>query len=125
MEDIQVLVNRAVELKNEGNLMAALSCYNDAFDMLIHEANSYARQQDGSVKDIGSVRAIMPKLFDESKKYLKSDMTAAVISNNMGTLMARLGDFDGAKKMFEQSVDLTPDNKVYDDPIIGLKEIEK
>lgn len=125
MEDIQVLVNRAVELKNEGNLVAALSCYNDAFDMLIHEASSYARQQDGSVKDIGSVRAIMPKLFDESKKYLKSDMAAAIISNNMGTLMARLGDFDGAKKMFEQSVDLTPDNKAYNDPVLGLKELEK
>lgn len=125
MEEIQILVNRAVELKNEGNLVAALSCYNDAFDMLIHEANSYARQQDGSVKEIGSVRTIMPKLFDESKKYLKSDMTAAIISNNMGTLMARLGDFDGAKKMFEQSIDLTPDNTIYNDPAIGLKEIEK
>jgi len=125
MEAIQILINRAVELKNEGNLVAALSCYNDAFDMLIHEANSYARQQDGSVKDIGSVRAIMPKLFDDVKKYLKLDMTAAIISNNMGTLMARLGDFDGAKKMFEQSVDLTPDNKAYNDPIIGLKELEK
>ena len=125
MENIQELVNKAQELKESGNFEAALACYSDTFDLLIKESNEYARNQEGSIIDVGNLRTITTKLFEESRMYLKRDMTAAIISNNMGSLYARLGDIDNAKKMFEQAIDLTPDDKEYSDPKVGLIELGK
>lgn len=123
MEDIQGLVNKAQELKDSGKYQEALACYNDAMDLLVKESNNYARNQEGTHQDIGKIRALSTKFFEESRKFLKQDMTAAIISNNMGSLYARLGDFENAKKMFEDAVNLTPDGIEYNDPKIGLTEI--
>lgn len=125
MENIQDLINIATELENKGNLTGALSCYKDAFDMLSYEANNYARQQDIFVKGNGYVKVITSKLFDEKKRYLKSNMMAAIISNNMGALMIKLGNLDEAKKMFKRSIDLTPDDEIYNDPIVKLRRLKK
>ncbi|MFA6534267.1 MAG: hypothetical protein WCT37_03780 [Patescibacteria group bacterium] len=125
MNDVQGLVNKAQELKEKGDLNGALACYSDTFDLMIKEADEYARKQEGSIVDVGKVRTITPKFFEESKKYLKQDMTVAIISNNMGTLFARLGDEENARKMFEQAIDFTPDNREYFDPKIGLRELKK
>jgi tetratricopeptide (TPR) repeat protein len=125
MDNIQELVNKAQELKEGGDFHAALACYSDIFDLLIKESDEYARKQEGSIIDVGKLRTITTKLFEESRKYLKRDKTAAIISNNMGSLFARLGDVDNAKKMFEQAIDLTPDDKEYTDPKIGLIALGK
>ena len=98
-------------------------CYSDIMDLLVKEANDYARKQEGSHTDIGKIRAINTSFFEESRKFLKQDMTAAIISNNMGSLYVRLGDFENARKMFEDSIDLTPDGEEYNDPKIGLEEL--
>lgn len=124
MENIQALVNKAQELKESGKYQEALMCYSDSMDFLVEEANEHARNQEGTQVDIGSLRSIAPRFFEESKKFLKQDMTAATISNNMGSLYARLGDVGNAKKMFEDAIDLTPEEQEYNDPKIGLKELQ-
>lgn len=124
MENIQELVNKAQDLKESGKYHEALMCYSDTMDLLVQEANEYARNQNGVQVDIGSLRSITPKFFEESRKFLKQDMTAAIISNNMGSLYARLGDFENAKKMFEEAIDLTPDGEEYNDPKIGLENLD-
>ncbi len=123
MDEIQGLVNKAKELKDSGKYQEALMCYSDTMDLLIKEASDYAHKQEGTVVDVGTVRSITPKLFEESRKFLKQDITAAIISNNMGSLYARLGDIENAKKMFEDAIDLTPEGQEYNDPKIGLDEI--
>ena len=123
--DIQVLVDKARKLKSEGKLQRALACYNDALSLLIKEADKHARNTDGAMIDVGKVRTITSKLFDEAKNYLKRDKITAVVSNNMGTILAELGDYEGAKKIFEQAIELTPDGEDYPDPKIGLEELKK
>ncbi len=123
MENIQALVNKAQNLKDSGKYQEALMCYSDTMDLLVEEANEYARNQEGTQVDIGSLRSITPRFFDESRKFLKQDMTAAIISNNMGSLYARLGDKENAEKMFKDAIDLTTEGQEYTDPKTGLKEI--
>lgn len=64
--DTQVLVNKAKELKSEGKLQQPLACYNDVFDLLTKEADEYARNVKGAIIDVGKVRAMTPKLFEEA-----------------------------------------------------------
>ena len=123
--ELQEFINKAREAKRNGNLMVALDYYNEAFDMLIREATQHARKQEGAFIDEGDTRKIMPKMFEENKKYLKKDKTAAVISNNMGVIFAELKDYEGAEKFFNQAIELTPDGIEYKDPEKNLEELKK
>ena len=123
--DLQILINKAQELKHEGKLQAALACYSNAFDLLTKEADGYARNIEGTMVDVGKLRAITSKLFNEVKKYFKKDKTASIISNNMGTILAELGDIEGARRMFVQAIELTPDGVDYSDPKIGIEKLKK
>lgn len=127
--NLQELLNRAWELKKSGERLEALKLYSQSFDILSKEAQKYAHNSEGTYEDIEengeNVRKISTKFFDKAKEYLKRDKVAAVISNNMGTILAELSDYEGAKKMFEQAIELTPDNMEYPDPKIGLGELEK
>lgn len=127
--DLQELLNRAWDLKKNGEKLEALKLYNQAFDILSKEAQRFAHDSGGTYEDAeengDKVRKILPKFFDKAKEYLKRDKVAAVISNNMGTIFAELGDNEGAKKMFEQAIELTPDREDYTDPKIGLAELRK
>lgn len=123
--DLQELLNQAWETKKEGNLQKALNLYNQAFDILIKEAIEYSHNSGNTVIDDEKTRKILPSYFTKSKEYLKRDKVAAVISNNIGTIFAELNDFENAEKFFHQSIDLTPDNKDYQDPYIALEELKK
>lgn len=125
MEELQSLVNKAWELKKNGDLANAFICYSNAFDILIKDAHGFARNQPFALLDIGELRVATEVLKDEAKKFLKQDKTAAVISNNMGTILAELGDPEGASKMFKQAIELTPENDEYADPVTGLNELNK
>lgn len=123
--DVQEILNKAQELRQGGQLKLALAAYSDAFDILTEEADEYARKIEGSVVDVGKLRTITAKLFEESQKYLKRDKMAAVISNNMGTIFAESEDLESAEKMFNQAIELTPDGLDYPDPKIGLESLNK
>ena len=123
--DLQELINKAWELKKQGNLAGALSAYDSIYDMLISEANKYARNVEGAFVDIGKTRSIAPKFFNESKNYLKRERVACVVANNMGTIFVELGNFEKAKKMFGDAIEFTPDDFSYKDPHIALEQLNK
>lgn len=123
--DLQKLINKAQEAKQKGNKKVALQVYSDAFDILTKEAGDYARNQKGTHEQEGSTSKILPKFFEVSKSYLKRDKVASVVSNNIGVLLGEFGDNGGAKKMFNQAIDLTPDKEFYEDPKKNLAELEK
>lgn len=122
---LQELLNQAWQQKKEGNLEKALNLYNQAFDILIKEANEYAHNFGNTVIDDEKTRKILPAHFSKSQEYLKKDKVAAVISNNLGTIFAELNDFESAEKFFHQAIDLTPNNENYQDPHIALRELKK
>jgi tetratricopeptide (TPR) repeat protein len=123
-KELQLLINDAWKLKKENNLLQALDYYNDAFDILVQDANEYANKHGNPYKDQGDTRMVLPSHFDLTKKHLKGDKLACTISNNMGTIFAELGDEKTAKEMFQQAIELTPDNLEYNDPKIALEELK-
>lgn len=128
--DLQDLLRKASDLKKSGNRVDAFKMYSEAFDVLVKEANTYADSFEntgyGSIDEDGKkVWTTLPAFFEKAKEYMKRDKTAAVITNNMGVILAELGDTKGAKKWFEQAVELTPDHVDYPDPTINLKNVEE
>ncbi len=124
-DTLELLSVKAQGFRKDGKLKNALACYNEAFDLLVVAADRYARNCQGAIVDKGKTRIINSKLFEEAKRYLKRDKLAAVISNAMGAILVELGDLEGAKKMFEQAIGLTPEGMDYINPKTNLKELEK
>lgn len=122
---LQELLNSAWETKKEGDLLKALNLYNQAFDIIIKEASEYAHNSGDTIIDEGKTRKILPSHFTKVQEYLRKDKVAAVISNNMGTIFAQLDDFKSAEEFFHQAIELTPDNENFQDPHIGLREIQR
>lgn len=127
--DIQELLNKAWELKKDKKHKEALDLYNKAYDILISEAGEFAHNQEGTYEDFEEngekVRKITPKLFDKSKEYLRRDKIAATILNNMGVIYSENLDYESAERLFNESIELTPDGLDYPDPKIGLESINK
>lgn len=121
--DIQKLINEAVEYKNAGKLVSALSCYNAVMDQLCSEAAEYARSQPDSYFDIGDERRFTTKYFEYADSYLERDGVASVVSNNMGVIFAELKDFENAKKSFAESIKYTPGGMDYPDPKINIQNL--
>lgn len=125
--NLQELLSKASSLKKEGKLADAFKTYSEAFDVLVQEANVYATNFNlghESIEDGERIWVESPAHFEKAEEYMKRDKTAAVISNNMAVILAELGDAKGAKKWFEQAIELTPDKMDYPDPVINLKNIE-
>lgn len=127
--DLQDLVTQAKKLKENGDLYEALKLYSMAFDVTVDEAGDYARAAGpthiDTIKDGEKVRTILPSLLEKTKEYLIKDKTAAIISNNMGTIFAELNYIEEAKESFLQAIELTPVNEKYEDPSIALDELSK
>lgn len=127
--ELQELLNKASDLKKSGKHAEAFKMYSAAFDILVKEANAYAGSFENigyeTVEDGKKVWTDTPAFFEKAKEYMKRDKNAAVISNNMGVILAELGNLKGAKGWFEQAVELTPDHLNYPDPQINLKSLEK
>lgn len=121
-EDLQKKVNLAWQYKKNGKLLEGLGIYNQIYSFICKEAADHVRTNN--VVDEGNTRKILPSYFSEADKYLKQGSFAYLIANNMGTIFAELGDKENAKKMFEESIRLTPNNIEYSDPKIGLEELK-
>lgn len=119
------LLGKAKKFKKDGKLMDALDYYNKAFDLLVTVAHEHASKCKGAIIDKDRTRTITSILFEETRKYLKRDMLAAATSNAMGVIFVKLGDPEGARRMFEQAIELTPDGMDYISAKNNLKELEK
>ena len=122
--DLQEKINKAWELKKEGNFAEALKLYKELHDELVDEAGEHARQIPGTRIDEGTTRKIMPSLFTETEKYLRKDNVFCTILNNMGVIYGETGDKVSARHCFEDSIKFTPEGVNYENPKIGLKELE-
>lgn len=127
MDDInkEKIYNRAFSLKEEGKLSESLELYNNLYDILIKESTEYACSFEGSEINKGETRKIMPQFFKKADEYLKKDNWACLVLNNIGVIFAETGDKKSAKKYFEESIKYTPEGLDYQNPIIGLEELEK
>lgn len=127
--DLQELLNKASDLKKNSKHSEAFKMYSAAFDILVKEANSYASSFENigyeTIEEGKRTWTDTPAFFDKAKEYMKRDKTATVISNNMGVILAELGDLDNAKEWFRQAMELIPDHMDYPDPQINLKNLEK
>ena len=123
MNDMEQLLEKALQLEQQGQKDEALETISRAFDILIDEAGAYARAEVGEEKEIDELRALAPTLIEYSTVFLRQNLTASMILNNMGLLFAELGQYDAAVQKFEESVRLTPANIEYDDPSDNLQAV--
>lgn len=126
--DLQELLNHAWKLKKQGNYSDALEKYKTVLKTLESEAREYARNQEYTLEEViedgEKIEKVNPSYLLEVKEYLRRDNLACTILNNMGVIYAEVGDFDSAGRCFMDSIDLTPGNYDYKDPIIGLKNLQ-
>lgn len=115
-------MQNALQLEQQGEKEEALLALSKAFDVLIDEAGAYARSQE-TVTDIEHLRARAPQLLENSNKYLRQNLTAAMILNNMGLLFMELEQFDAAKQKFEESVAVIPLEEDYSEPQNNLQAL--
>ena len=123
MNDMEQLLEKALQLEQQGEKDEALETLSRAFDLLIDEAGAYARAQVGDSTDTEALRAMAPTLIEHSTVYLRKNLTAAMILNSMGLLFTELEQYDAAVQKFEEAVRLTPNNTEYDDPTENLQAV--
>lgn len=106
--------NQAWELKKNGDSSGSMVLYSELYEQLIRDAFEHTGSSTGLAID------------DKEKvdKYLRGDRLACTILNNMAVILAEAGNKDGAKKYFKASIKLTPEDFNYNDPVIGLKELD-
>ena len=106
--------NNAWSMKKDGRLEEAIKLYSELYEQLIRDAFA----------SIGGISESYSN--DEAKvnNYLNGDKLACTILNNMGTILAEGGNKVCAKEYFKESINLRPDYLNFQDPIIGLKELE-
>ena len=128
--NFQELIEKAQKLHKIGERTEALKYYNEAFEKLADEAAIHAHSQSGTFRDDVTtkgekVRTVLPKLFDETKNFLKRDRTAYVLLKNMAVICHELDDDQGAINALEQAIELTPDGEDNSDAKIGLEKLKK
>ncbi len=112
--DFQEKINKAWELKNDGNSSEAMSLYSELYEQLIKDAfRNTGNPTDSYLED--EVRV---------GNYLKGDNLACTILNNMAVILAENGEKESARKYFNESIKYTPEYLDYQNPVIGLKELE-
>ncbi|HEY0979942.1 MAG TPA: tetratricopeptide repeat protein [Candidatus Paceibacterota bacterium] len=123
MNEMEQLLEKALKLEQQGEKDEALETLSHAFDILIDEAGAYAKAQESTVTDPDELRAMAPVLIEHSTVFLRQNLTAAMILNNMGLLFGELGQYDAAVQKFEEAVRLTPANTEFDDPSDNLQAV--
>lgn len=114
-EIFQKKFDQARNFKKEGKFVEAMRLYSELYKQLIRDA----------FKNVGG--ATESYSGDEARvgEYFKKDNLACTILNNMGAILAEVGNKEAAKKYFEESVKYTPEGLGYQNPKIGLKELDK
>jgi tetratricopeptide (TPR) repeat protein len=122
-ETIQQQINMAKQLKENGKIREAYEIYDKLYEELNNKAADYARGIKGSIKDEGDNRIIMPQYMSKVMEYLKRNKFTCIIANKMGEILAESGEIEGARGMFMDAIQFTPENVNYPDPHISLKKL--
>lgn len=120
---MEQLLETALALEKQGEKEESLVVLSRAFDVLIDQAGIYARAQESATTDIEELRALAPRLIEHSNTFLRANVTAAMILNNMGLLFTELEQHDAALQKFEEAVRLTPPDTEYDDPTENIQAV--
>jgi tetratricopeptide (TPR) repeat protein len=128
--NIEELVTKTEQLNRDGEELESLKLYSKAFDMLADEASIHAHKQPETIKDEETskgekTRKILPKLFEETKKYFKRDTAAYVIQKNMAVMFYELGDKESAIHSLNQAIELAPDGHDVSEALNGLENLKK
>ena len=111
--------------KKLNQLRRALECYQSGIDRVwdsvqekVHERSELCYQIDQNGR-----RTVLPFVFTETQRLLKSNAIYAVLCNNAGVCLNLLGDSEQARSRFEESIDCTPDGYDYREPVDNLKNL--
>lgn len=116
---------------NMGQYQKALDCYESGAEAIMDVAFSQlAKDRDKYfpskvTTDGKSVLMMTPEAMEGIEAILKSNLMWAVNRNNVGSCLAALGDVEGAKRMFEESISFIPAGVRYDAPYIGLRDLRR
>lgn len=112
--------------KKLGKLLNAQHWYDEGLQCLVRLASAQARRENPSVasRTVGNSVFFNPQLLEESHKILKSTPQYTIMSNNLGVCLAELGDIEGAKNAYRESIEFTPEGYDYPFPIINLSQLE-
>ena len=125
-KQIEKLINCGNDFEKAGDFEKAMEAYTRAMDILVDIAKSQAQIADplmvSAVMGSGIVSQDFLKKFNDC---LKRNQTAAIVSNSMAMIFAKMGDMASARDFFEQAIDLTPNGVAYNDPYIGLEMLKK
>lgn len=124
-EKINRLIDQASTFEKAGELASALEVYSKTLDFLVEQAKEYAQLASPAVIEaIVGTGSISMEYLSKFNEYLKKDKTAALVSNNMALVFAKMGNKESARAFFEQAIDLTPKGECYDAPHIGLEMLK-
>jgi tetratricopeptide (TPR) repeat protein len=66
---------------------------------------------------------ILPYTMEKTHEMLRSNPVYAIIMNNIGVCLIKLGDIDSAREKFRESIEFIPDGFDYPDPFKNLESI--
>jgi len=125
-KQIEKLINCGNDFEKAGDFEKAMEAYTRALDILVAFAKTQTEVAEpfivSAIMGSGRVSQDFLKKFND---FLKKDQTAAIVSNCMAMLFAKMGDMASARDFFEQAIDLTSNGVAYNDPYIGLEMLKK
>jgi tetratricopeptide (TPR) repeat protein len=124
-EKLEDLLREGEEAQKSEQWEKSLGYYSSAFDFLIGGAKDHAQKAEpAAMESILGNGAMSTQYLSKFNEYLKKDLTAATVSNNMALLFSRMGNKSSAASFFEQAIDLTPEGVTYDAPHVGLEMLK-
>lgn len=65
----------------------------------------------------------LPNYFNTVRERLREESTYAILLNNMGSVLAKMGRCGEARQYFEEAIEFTPAGVRYNDPHEGLRAL--
>jgi Flp pilus assembly protein TadD len=143
LEEAVASLTRAKELKPElieaynslGLTFKKMRRYKDALESyergseMVMELVSLEVHKDAAlcyrdeVIDGETVRTVLPYVLLKTLELLKSNPVYAILRNNAGVCLAELGDTEGARDLYKEAIDCTPEGYHYPDPFTNLERL--
>ena len=111
-----------------GDVAKALEWYSHAAEGVVGLAmgeatKDRARSFREEIVDGKKVLAVLPHALEKTKQILCSEPMYAVLKNNIGQCLIELGDVNGAKSAFRESIEFIPEGYNFPDPLRHLESI--